>query len=42
MSVEEVAPQLELAALLPGAQFMDAYCLELDGQTSMRAKRRYG
>jgi hypothetical protein len=32
MSVEEVAPQLELAALLPGAQFMDAYCLALDGQ----------
>ena len=32
MSVEEVAPQVELAALLPGAQFMDAYCLELDGQ----------
>ncbi len=32
MSVGEVAPQAELAALLPGAQFMDAYCLELDGQ----------
>ena len=32
MSVEEVAPQAELAALLPGAQFMDAYCLALDGQ----------
>ena len=32
MSVEEVAPQLELATMLPGAQFMDAYCLELDGQ----------
>ncbi len=32
MSVAEVAPRPELAALLPGAQFMDAYRLELDGQ----------
>src|SRR5439155_418758 len=32
MSIEEVAPKVELAALLPGAQFMDAYCLALDGQ----------
>jgi hypothetical protein len=32
MSIAEVTPRAELAALLPGAQFMDAYCLELDGQ----------
>ena len=32
MSIEEVSPQADLATLLPGAQFMDAFRLELDGQ----------
>lgn len=31
MSVEEVAPGIDPVTLLPGAQFADAYRLELDG-----------
>ncbi|MBI5323306.1 DUF2867 domain-containing protein [Bradyrhizobium sp.] len=32
MTVAEVAPQIDPATLLAGAQFMDAYRLELDGE----------
>jgi hypothetical protein len=32
MSVVDVAPQIDPASWLPGAQFMDAYRLEVDGQ----------
>lgn len=31
MTVEEVAPAIDLTALLAGAQFVDAYRLEIDG-----------
>jgi hypothetical protein len=31
MTVEEVAPAINPAAVLAGAQFMDAFCLEVDG-----------
>jgi hypothetical protein len=33
MTVEEVAPAIDLTALLAGAQFVDAYRLEIDGVT---------
>jgi hypothetical protein len=33
MTVEEVAPAIDLTALLAGAQFADAYRLEIDGVT---------
>ncbi|TKW80223.1 MAG: DUF2867 domain-containing protein [Bradyrhizobium icense] len=33
MKVAEVAPQIDPATLLAGAQFMDAYRLEVDGQS---------
>lgn len=33
MKVTEVAPQIDPATLLAGAQFMDAYRLEVDGQS---------
>lgn len=32
MTVVDVAPEIDSAALLAGAQFMDAYRLEVDGQ----------
>ncbi|MFO1111589.1 MAG: DUF2867 domain-containing protein [Bradyrhizobium sp.] len=32
MTVVDVAPEIDSAALLAGAQFMDAYRLEIDGQ----------
>jgi Protein of unknown function (DUF2867) len=32
MRVEDVAPQVDPDPLLPGAQFMDAYRLEVDGE----------
>jgi uncharacterized protein DUF2867 len=32
MTVEDVAPEVEPGSLLAGAQFMDAYRLEVDGQ----------
>lgn len=32
MTVEEVAPGIDPASLLPGAQFTDAYRLEVDGE----------
>jgi uncharacterized protein DUF2867 len=32
MTVEDVAPRIDPGPLLPGAQFMDAYRLEVDGE----------
>jgi hypothetical protein len=32
VTVEDVAPQVDIEPLLPGAQFMDAYRLEVDGE----------
>jgi hypothetical protein len=32
VTVEDVAPEVDLGPLLPGAQFMDAYRLEVDGE----------
>ena len=46
MSVEEVTPQIDPATLLAGAQFMDAYRLDVDGaaldarQAAMRMMAR--
>jgi len=37
MRVEEVPPRIDPATLLPGAQFMDAYRLDIDG-TNLNAR----
>jgi hypothetical protein len=42
MKVEEVDAADRSGTLLAGAQFMDAYRLDVDGQTSMRARPRCG
>ena len=41
MTVEDVAPQVDPAPLLPGAQFMDAYRREVNGE-NLDARRAAG